>query len=103
MAVLDGEPIAETGHVVDVCQIGRLLLADGLLAQGRRRNEELGNVRPQRFTGESTAEQQVRGNLAAAVPRTLVDRQPRGFLGRLNGEGARSILCERDVTQLGSP
>jgi hypothetical protein len=65
-AILDESPGSEIGEIVDIFLEAHLLLADGLLAEERRRNEKLRDVRPCRFTGEGAPEQQARGDLAAA-------------------------------------
>src|SRR6267143_1793904 len=101
-AILDEGPGGGIGQIVHVLLVGHLLLADGLLAEERRRNEELGEVWPYRFTREGAPEQQVRGDLAS-IPRARVVRQPRKFPCRLCGHRTRGVLHKRDVTQQGSP
>src|SRR6267142_3912768 len=70
-AILDEGPGGGIGQIVHVLLVGHLLLADGLLAEERRRNEELGDVWPYRFTWEGATEQQVRRD-SATTPRARV-------------------------------
>src|SRR4029077_1070608 len=72
------------------------------LAEERRRNEELGEVWPYRFTRKSAPEQRVRGDLAS-IPGARIVWQPREFPCRLSGHRIRGVLGKRDVTKQGSP
>src|SRR6266852_1298258 len=71
-AILDVEPLVEVGAEIYVGQIGDLLLAERLRAEGSGLNEKLRCVGTKRFAGETAAEEQVGGDLTAGVARTDV-------------------------------
>ena len=82
--ILNVEPGGEVGAVVQIRDVSLHLLAKRLSAKVCWKDEELGEVRAERFTGEAPAEQQIRGDLAAAVSGTEISWLRAEFRGCLS-------------------